>query len=71
MDVGARLDERGLHGFLEDCFEDGVLVAPGSSAGRDYGDWIRLCYTAMPPEEALEGVALLARHVRGSGAQPD
>ena len=71
VDVGDRLDERGLHGFLEDCFEDGVLVAPGSSAGRDYGDWIRLCYTAMPPEEALEGVALLARHVRGSGAQPD
>ena len=68
LDVGERLDERGLYGFLEDCFEDGVLVAPGSSAGRDYADWVRVCYTAMPPEEALEGVSRLARHVRGPGA---
>ena len=71
VDVADRLDERGLHGFLEDCFEDGVLVAPGSSAGRDYGDWVRLCYTAMPPEDALEGVTRLARHVRGPGSGSD
>lgn len=63
--VGHRLDERGLDGFLEDCFEDGVLVAPGSSSGTEYGDWVRVCYTVMPPEDALEGVRRLARHVRG------
>jgi len=64
IDVGQRLDERGLPGFLEDCFEDGVLVAPGSSSGSDYGGWVRVCYTVMPPDEALEGVRRLARHVR-------
>ncbi len=37
VDVGARLDARGLTGFLEDCLEAGVVVAPGSSAGEAYG----------------------------------
>ena len=49
--VSRQLDERGLPGFLEDCFEDGVLVAPGGSSGRDYASWIRLCYTAAPPDD--------------------
>ena len=63
LDVGPRLDERGLEGFLADCFEDGVLLAPGASSGRDYGNWVRLCYTAVPPEEALEAVDRLARRL--------
>jgi N-succinyldiaminopimelate aminotransferase len=61
LDVGSRLDERGLDGFLADCFEEGVLVAPGASAGRDYGHWIRLCYTAVPPEAMADAAARLAR----------
>ncbi len=60
LDVSQRLDGRGLMGFLEDCFEDGVLVAPGSSSGSDYGDWVRLCYTAMPPAQVAEAVDRLA-----------
>ena len=63
LDVRPHLGARGLDGFLADCFEDGVLVAPGGSSGEAYGDWIRLCYTAMPPEQALEGVRRLARHL--------
>ncbi len=65
VDVSGRLDERGLAGLLEDCFEDGVLVAPGSSCGSDYGEWIRICFTVMPPEPTLEGVARLARRLSG------
>jgi N-succinyldiaminopimelate aminotransferase len=61
VNAAAALDERGLPGLLEDCFEQGVLVAPGSSSGSDYADWVRLCYTVMPPEPTLEGVARLAR----------
>ncbi len=61
LDVSAQLGARGLEGFLADCFEDGVLVAPGASSGQDYGDWVRLCYTALPPEKALEAVRRLAR----------
>ena len=65
VDVADRLDDRGLDGFLEDCFDDGVLVAPGLSSGQDYGSWIRLCYTVMPPKEIEEGIRLLARRVAG------
>ncbi|MDP6979748.1 MAG: pyridoxal phosphate-dependent aminotransferase [Myxococcota bacterium] len=60
LDVSARLDGRGMMGFLEDCFEDGVLVAPGQSSGTDYADWVRLCYTAVPPERVAEAVDRLA-----------
>ncbi len=58
-----RLDERGLAGLLADCFADGVVVAPGASAGEAYGSWLRLCYTALPPDAALEGVRRLARRL--------
>ena len=63
VDAAARLDARGLAGFLADCFADGVVVAPGASAGEAYGSWVRLCYTALPPEAALEGVRRLARRL--------
>ena len=66
LDVSSRLDERGMQGFLEDCLEDGVVVAPGSSAGCGYEGWIRLCYTAAPPAEVAEAVRLLARRVAGA-----
>lgn len=63
LDVSHRLDERGLQGFLEDCFEDGVLLAPGASAGEAYADWVRLCYTAVPPAQVREAVSRLARRL--------
>jgi len=63
IDVREKLGERGLHGLLEDCFEDGVLVAPGGSCGREYEGWIRLCYTAMRPDLVIEAVSKLARHL--------
>jgi N-succinyldiaminopimelate aminotransferase len=63
VDAAARLDARGLQGFLADCFADGVVVAPGASAGEAYGSFVRLCYTVLPPEAALEGVARLARRL--------
>jgi len=61
LDVRERLDARGLPGLLEDCFAEGVLVAPGHSCGTDYVDWIRLSYTAAPAEQVLEAVDRLAR----------
>lgn len=60
LHVADRLDDRGLHGLLEDCFEQGVLVAPGHSCGEAYGDWIRLSYTAAPPDDVLEAARRLA-----------
>ena len=61
LDMRERLDGRGLMGVLADCFEEGVLVAPGSSCGEAYGGWIRLSYTASPPDDVREAVERLAR----------
>jgi len=61
VDVSDRLDERGLLGFLEDCVDEGVTVAPGSSCGEAYANWVRLTYTCVPPAAAAEGARRLAR----------
>jgi aspartate/methionine/tyrosine aminotransferase len=67
IDVANRLDSRGIPGFLADCFDDGVLVAPGTSSGSAYTTWIRLCYTSIAPAAALEAVRRLAKRVRAEG----
>jgi len=63
LDVSDRLDERGMLGFLEDVFEDGVVLAPGASSGTDYAGWVRLCFTAAPPEQVGEAARLLAKRL--------
>lgn len=60
LDVREHLDERGVWGFLEDCLAEGVALAPGPSCGSDYATWVRLCYTAAPPEAVRGAVARLA-----------
>jgi aspartate/methionine/tyrosine aminotransferase len=60
LDVREHLDERGVWGFLEDCLADGVALAPGPSCGSDYATWVRLCYTAAPPDVVRGAVARLA-----------
>jgi N-succinyldiaminopimelate aminotransferase len=60
LDVAERLDDRGLMGFLEDCVERGLLVAPGTSFGP-YPTHIRLCFTSVEPERVFRGVEVLAR----------
>jgi aspartate/methionine/tyrosine aminotransferase len=63
LDVRTHLDERNLLGFLEDCLEDGVVLSPGSSSGEDYPDWVRLCFTAVPPDRTIEAAPLLAKRL--------
>jgi N-succinyldiaminopimelate aminotransferase len=60
LEVRERLDERGLDGYLADCFDHGVLVAPGRSCGEAYGEWVRLSFTAAPPTAVREAAAILA-----------
>jgi N-succinyldiaminopimelate aminotransferase len=43
--------EENILGFLERCLDEGVLVTPGQACGDAYRDWIRLCYTCVPPDE--------------------
>jgi N-succinyldiaminopimelate aminotransferase len=64
LDVSAQLDARGIWGFLEDCVSEGVALAPGPSCGRDYEHWVRLCYTAAPPDQVLAAVDRLAARLR-------
>jgi DNA-binding transcriptional MocR family regulator len=52
-----------MDGFLGDCLEDGLLVAPGGSSGTDYERWVRLCYTVVEPDQAVEGARRLARRL--------
>jgi aspartate/methionine/tyrosine aminotransferase len=59
LDVAERLDGRGLAGFLEDCVDRGLFVAPGASFGP-YPTHVRLCFTAAPPEVVERGVEVLA-----------
>lgn len=67
LDVAPYLDERGLQGFLEDCLDDNLLLAPGPSFGAPYASWVRLCYTAAPPEVTMRGVERLARRLGRGG----
>jgi N-succinyldiaminopimelate aminotransferase len=61
LDVRRRLDERGLWGLLEDCLDQGVLLAPGTACGAGYGGWVRLCFTSAPPDDVAEAVRRLAK----------
>lgn len=63
-----RLGERGLQGFLEECFAQGVVVAPGSSAGEAYATWVRLCFTVVPPDQAFEAARRLAQLLAQRGS---
>ena len=59
LDVADRLDERGLTGFLGDCVERGLLVAPGTSFGA-YPTHVRVCFTCSPPDVIERGIGVLA-----------
>jgi N-succinyldiaminopimelate aminotransferase len=65
LDVSQRLDARGIWGFLEDCLDDGVALAPGPSCGEAYPGWVRLCFTAAAPEAVLEAARKLAKRLAG------
>jgi len=60
FDVADALDDRGLMGFLEDCVDRGLFVAPGPSFG-DYPTAVRVCYTAAEPDVIERGVDTLAQ----------
>lgn len=62
VDVADQLDDRGLMGFLGDCLDEGVLVAPGPSFGP-YPTHIRVCYTAAPPDVTARGIERLAQRM--------
>lgn len=64
LEVAGHLDDRGLLGFLEDCADEGLFLAPGDSFGP-YPTHVRACYTAVEPEVTRRGIEILARRLGG------
>jgi len=60
LNVADQLDERGLHGFLVDCIDRGLILAPGSSCGTAYDSHVRICFTSAPPDVVARGIHVLA-----------
>jgi aspartate/methionine/tyrosine aminotransferase len=61
FDVADCLDARGLDGFLFDCLEENLILAPGASFGpTHYATHVRLCFTSAPPDVVQRGVGKLA-----------
>ncbi|MEC9391087.1 MAG: pyridoxal phosphate-dependent aminotransferase [Myxococcota bacterium] len=60
VDASASLDERGLQGFLEDCIDRGLILAPGTSCGAAFPGHVRVCFTSAPPDVVRRGVDVLA-----------
>lgn len=44
--------------------EVGVAVCPGSAFGSEYREWLRICFTSIPPDKAVEGSRLVANWLR-------
>lgn len=59
LDVAERLDDRDLLGFLEDCADRGLFLAPGPSFGP-YPTHVRVCFTSAEPAVVERGIELLA-----------
>ena len=49
-DLAADLRGRPLMGWLSDLLRDGVSLSPGDAFGRHFGTWVRVCFTAVPPD---------------------
>jgi aspartate/methionine/tyrosine aminotransferase len=59
IDFAPVLGERPLTQLLERAIDRGVLLAPGDGFGDAYGRWARLCFTSVPRNRLLGGIARL------------
>jgi aspartate/methionine/tyrosine aminotransferase len=60
LPIGAR----NVDDFLAACLAEGVALAPGSASGEAYTDWVRLCFTTLPPERVAEAVRRVAKQLQ-------
>jgi N-succinyldiaminopimelate aminotransferase len=45
--------------LLQRCLGAGVLLTPGTSSGRDYESWVRMCFTTVPLSELRQALQRL------------
>lgn len=55
------LNGRNYENLIEEILDSGVSVAPGDSFGRDFGNYIRLCFTGEAPDKLQKGIDRLNR----------
>jgi len=46
---------------IDECLQAGVTVAPGEDFGKDYAQWIRICFAGEPPDRVELAVQRLNR----------
>ena len=44
------LDGRDYWEVIDECLEKGISVAPGEDFGKDFHDYVRICFTGEKPE---------------------
>jgi aspartate/methionine/tyrosine aminotransferase len=67
VDFAPVLGEGGsLSRVLARAIDEGVLLTPGDAFGQAYATWARLCFTSVPEERLLEGIARLRRAIERS-----
>jgi aspartate/methionine/tyrosine aminotransferase len=60
INVEDALDEDGVDGLLLEAIKRNLILAPGSSFGAEYQNWIRICFTSAPPDLVARGTEILA-----------
>ena len=53
------LNGRNYDDIINRCFEEGVSVAPGLDFGKDFGFYLRICFTGESPERLKKGTERL------------
>ncbi len=65
IDFGPVLGGRPMQALLERAIDHGVLIAPGDGFGAGFSTWGRLCFTSVPHDRLLEGIARLRVTIDG------
>ncbi len=55
------LNGRNYDDIINRCFEEGVSVAPGLDFGKDFGLYLRICFTGESPERLKKGTERLRK----------
>ena len=53
------LKGRDYNAVVNSCFENGVSVAPGIDFGKDFGLYLRICFTGESPDRLEKGIERL------------
>ena len=61
FDIADYLNGRDYWDVIEACIDGGISPAAGINFGRDFGSWIRLCFTGEPHERLQLGLERFGR----------